>query len=122
MIIIDTSVLVASVNADEDDYEEAVGKLNAATSSGESQFITYGVLVELAGVLSRKNGKEFAAEYVQKVFENFGILPASDIGQTIEFFQSSYRKLSLVDCEVILASRQHAASVLSLDKELLKAL
>ncbi|MBI5635619.1 PIN domain-containing protein [Candidatus Micrarchaeota archaeon] len=122
MIIIDTSVLVASVNADEDDYEEAVGKLNAATSSGESQFITYGVLVELAGVLSRKNGKEFAAEYVQKVFENFSILPASDIGQTIEFFQSSYRKLSLVDCEVILASRQHAASVLSLDKELLKAL
>ena len=54
MIIVDTNVLVASVNEEEEDHAKAKQALEKLSFSGEVQCITYGVLVELSSVLSRK--------------------------------------------------------------------
>ena len=122
MIIIDTNVLVASVNEEEEDHAKAKQALEKLSFSGEVQCITYGVLVELSSVLSRKKGREFASQYVSKAVVSFRILFPEELSGATDFFQENFRSLSLVDCEIILASRQHGAKVLSFDKDLLKAL
>lgn len=120
MIILDTSVLIAS------EFENDLNHLKAVELrdklAKEKQFITYGVLVELSQFFYQARGSAFAAAEIANALDSFNVLKLEDFDELSELYLANHKKLSLVDCEIVALTRQHGANVLSFDGKLLKAI
>jgi len=122
MIILDTNVLVASIFENHPHHPRAETIIENLRGSKEKQCITYGVLVELSQVMHRFRSAAFAAVQVADAIKTFEILSPNDLAQVSEVYLAHCSKLSFVDCEILVISREIGAELITFDEKLQKAL
>lgn len=119
--VVDSSVLIATINADDSQHERGANEIRKAA---RPIIVPEYIVAETCAVLVQKASKELADDFMQEMGSNrdFQLLFS-----TPEFFIASARvflstrkKLSFVDCALIELSKEYA--VLTFDRVLLKAI
>ena len=116
--LLDSSVLVARLSGDDANHAKAVGIEFPDAEINEL------VLAEVATVLHRKSGgTRVAAQAVCDVFRNvpMRLLDGHDMAAAMELYSSSFSKLSLTDCSLIVQAQRFDAELLTFDEELARA-
>lgn len=120
MIILESSVLIAKILENDVLHQRANRLLEDVE---EPLVIPTSVLTETCLTLHRNTGdKEFCAVIARWLCERFSILGESEsvVKRAVDFYQSEFRTLSLVDCLVLSMAESHGCGILSFDDDLKK--
>ena len=120
MLLVDSSVIIATFRKNEVHHKEA---LNIVEYAQEIVILDY-VLSEVLTVLKMRESTDIALKCLDFLTNNNNIhirqLHHSELTKAIIFFKENKNTLSFVDTALIIYSRSHTYSFATFDKELQK--
>lgn len=124
MIIIDTSYIIAFLSEKDFHHKKTVEFISQLE---EDLFAPIEVIQELITTLSRKVSSRYAIEVVTSILENNSINIIHSHELTFDNAWKTFKKMnphkfSFVDCILITLAKKSDATILTFDKDLLKAL
>ena len=125
MVICDTSFLYAFFNKYDFHHKEALEF--AKQYSDENLFAPVEVIQELLTTLTRKSLSEHAITVVESIFDSEAITIINSNELAFDKSWNTFKKLSphkfsFVDCLLISLAKDSEGTILTFDKELLKAI